>query len=89
MDIRKGVVFANTKSQKIYGYALAKLMLGFSPQMNHFDVEREPPTQADLEIEDMTEHQKHLYMALQNKNCCSASKALAYSHYKRGQRERR
>ena len=89
MDIREGVVFANTKSQKIHGYAPAELMLEFSPQMKHFDVEWEPPTEEDLEIEDTTEHQKHIYMALRDENRCLASEASAYSHYRRGQRERR
>ena len=89
MDIREEVVFANTKSQKIHGYAPAELMLGFSPQMKQFDVEWEPPTEADLEIEDTTEHQKQIYMALRNENRCLASEASAYSHYRRGQRERR
>ncbi len=89
MDIREGVVFANTKSQKIHGYTPAELMLGFSPQMKHFDVEWEPLTEADLEIEDITEHQKQVYMALQDENRYLASEASAYSHYKRGQRERK
>ena len=61
MDIREGVVFANTKSQKIHGYAPAELILGFSSQMKHFDVEWEPPTEADLEIKDTAEHQKQIY----------------------------
>ena len=82
-------MFANTKSQKIHGYALAKLMLGFSPQMKHFDVEWEPPTEADLKIEDTTKHQRHIYMVLRDENCCLASEASAYSHYRRGQQERR
>lgn len=82
-------MFANTKSQKIHGYAPVELMLGFSPQMKHFDVEWELPTQADLEIEDTTEHQQHIYMALRDENRCLASEASAYSNYRRGQRERR
>lgn len=89
MDIREGVVFANTKSQKIHGYAPAELMLGFSPQIKHFDVEWQPPTEADLEIEDTTELQKHIYIALRDENRCLASEASAYSYYRRGQRERK
>lgn len=42
LDIRGGVVFTNTRSQKVYVYAPAQLMLEFSPQMKHFDVEWEP-----------------------------------------------
>ncbi len=34
------------------------------------------------------EHQKQIYMALQDKNHCLASKASASSHYRRGQQER-
>lgn len=52
MDIREGIMFANTKSQKIHGYAPVELMLGFSPQIKHFDVQWEPPPKADLKIED-------------------------------------
>lgn len=89
MDIREGVVFANSKSQKIHGYAPAELMLGFSPQIKHFEVEWEPPTEADLEIKDTTDHQMDSYMALRDDNQCLASKASAYSHYRRGLRERR
>lgn len=81
IDIQKGVVFANTKSQKIHGYISAKLILGFSPRIKHFDVESEPPTETDLEIVDTTEHQKQIYMALRDENCCLASEASAYSHY--------
>lgn len=55
MDIREGVMFANTKSLKIHDYAPAELMLGFSPPMKHFEVEWEPPVETDLEIEDTTE----------------------------------
>ena len=38
MDIREKVVFVNIKSQKIYGYTLTKLILGFSPQIRYFDM---------------------------------------------------
>lgn len=56
IDIREEVVFANTKSQKIHSYTPAELMLAFSPQIKYFDVEWEPPTKVNLEIEDMTKH---------------------------------
>lgn len=64
-------------------------MLEFSPQMKYFNVEWEPPIKAYLEIEDMTEHQKHIYMALQDKNHYLASETLAYSHYKKRQQEKK
>ncbi len=89
IDIREGVIFANTKSQKIHGYAPAELVLGFSSQMKHFDVEGKQPIEADLEIEDTTEHQNHLYMALWDESLYLASEASAYSLYRREQRKRR
>lgn len=57
--------------------------------MKQFDVEWKPPTEADLEIEDTMEHQKQIYMALQDKNHCLASETSTYFHYKRDQRERK
>lgn len=39
LDIRESVLFANIKSQKIHGYTPATLMLGFSLQIKHYDVE--------------------------------------------------
>ena len=39
IDIGEEVVLANNNSQKIHGYALAELMLGFSPLMKNFHAE--------------------------------------------------
>lgn len=89
MDIKKKVLFANIKSQKIYDYVFGKLILGFKPQIKHFDIKQQPLTKANLEIKDITKHKKHIYIVLQNKNQCLANKALAYSHYKKGQQERK
>ncbi len=89
MGIGKGVVFVNNKSQKIHGSTPAGLMLGFSPQIKHFDVEWKRPNEANLEIEDTTEHQKHIYMVLQDEDRCLASEALVYFYYRREQREKK
>ena len=89
IDIREGVIFANIKSQKIHGYAPAELVLRFSSQMKHFDVEGKKPIEADLEIKDTTEHQNHMYMALWDESLYLASEASAYSLYRREQRKRR
>ncbi len=39
IDIGEEMVLANNNSQKIHGYALAELLLEFSPLMKNFHVE--------------------------------------------------
>lgn len=78
------MIFVNTKSSKIHGYTLAKLILRFSPQIKHFDMKWKLPTKIDLKIADPIKHQKPVYMALQDEKRCLASKASTYFHYKRG-----
>ena len=38
LDTRDGCFFMNTKQVKIHGYSPAELMLGFNPELKHYDV---------------------------------------------------
>ena len=85
IDIREKVIFANTKSQKIYGYIFSKLMLDFSLQIKYFDMEWEFPIKINLEIENIIKHKKQIFMVLWDKNYCLASKASTYFYYRKNQ----
>lgn len=90
LHVREGVLFSNTKDTRIHGYAPAEIILGFIPQMIHFDVSAAPiPDRFEAEIEEAPHHQQQDFMALRDGKKCLASEAAAYTHYIKGIRERR
>ena len=85
LHVREGVLFSNTKDAKIHGYAPAEIILGFTPQMIHFDVSAAPlPDRFEAEIEEAPYHQQQIFMALRDEKKCLASEAAAYTHYVKG-----
>ena len=90
LHIQEGVLFANTKDTKIHGYAPAEIILGFTPQLIHFDISAAPiPDRLEAEIEGAPHHQQQIFMALRDEKKCLASEAAAYTHYLKGMRKRR
>lgn len=55
-------------------------MLGFEPQMRHFDTASPAMATgpAEIEIVDAPEHQTLLFAAMRDENKCLASEAAAY-----------
>ena len=90
LHIREGVLFANTKDAKIHGYALAEIILGFTPQLIHFDISAAPiPDRLEAEIKEAPYHQQQIFMALRDEKKCLASEAAAYTNYLKRMRGRR
>ncbi|MCJ1424369.1 hypothetical protein MMC29_002257 [Sticta canariensis] len=86
MDIRERCLYMSTKQVKIYGYTPAELMLGFNPELKHYDVQ---VPSLPLELEDFTpttapRHQLQIFSALCDEKKLLASEAAAYATYNRG-----
>ena len=80
--IRERVLFSNTKDAKIHGYTPAEIILGFIPQMIHFDISAAPiPDCFKAEIEEAPHYQQQIFIALRDEKKCLASEAAAYTHY--------
>ena len=63
-------------------------MLGFEPQLFHFDIDSSQiPTPTDFE-EELQAHQLQILMALRDENKALASRAASYSYHSRGRKIR-
>ena len=71
----------NTKSITLHGYSPSQVMLGYEPQVHHFDTEPAPiPMPEDFE-EGVPAHQLQIFQALRDEHKLLASEANSYSHY--------
>lgn len=90
LHVREGVFSLNTKHLRVHGFSPAELILGFQPELLHFDTQpAEHFDGEEVEIEDVPEHQHRIYMALRDENKRLASEAAAYTHYQKSKRDRR
>ncbi len=85
LHIREEVLFANTKDARIHDYTPAKIILGFTHQLIHFDISATPiPDRLEAEIKETSHHQQKIFMTLRDEKKCLASEAAAYTHYLKG-----
>ena len=89
LSLRECFLYLNTKAVRIHGYTPATLMLGFDPQLFHFDINPYPiPPPNEIDI-DQPAHQLQVYAALRSENRLLANEAASYTHYHRGAKARK
>lgn len=87
--VREGVLEMNTKGVRIHGYSPSQLMLGFEPQLYHFDINPAPlPTPAEAE-EELPPYQYQIFTALRDENKLLSAEAASYTHYRQGKNTRK
>lgn len=75
LNLRGGVLFA-----KVHGHATTEIILGFTPQLIHFDVTAAPtPDHFEVKNEDALLHQQEIFMASRDEKKCLASEEAAYT----------
>ena len=88
--VREGILEMNTKGVRIRGYSPSQLMLGFEPQLFHFDnMPALIPTPEEIEQEELPAHQYQIFSALREEYKLLASEAASYTHYHRGKNLRK
>ncbi len=89
LTVREGALDINTKSVRIHAYTPAQLMLGYEPQLYHFDSTPAPVPSPEEAEEEVPAHQYQIFTALRDENKRLSSEAASYTHYQRGQKERK
>ena len=88
--VRECVLAMNTKTVRIHGYTPSQLMLGFNPQLYHFDTTpAAPPLPEDFDAESLPPHQYQIFSALRDENKRLSSEAASWTHYHAGRNERK
>ena len=90
MTVRECTLAMNTKTVRIHGYTPSQLMLGFNPQLYHFDTTpAAPPLPEDFNADNLPPHQYQIFSALRDENKRLSSEAASWSHYHAGRNERK